>query len=94
MSMFGLIERPPRGQGKGGHWTWSDLKDSVLKVDKDWVEGLGKAIQASSRGQTIESIEGSFEAMDSKKIYRPVLHELNSEPDGSMGFMVVFFEQP
>lgn len=91
MAMFGLQEKPPDRE----KWAWAELEARAQRPeDKEWVEDLAKAIHAASQGHTVESIGGLFVALDSGKSYRPVLHRLDLEPDGSMGFTVIFVEQP
>jgi len=49
--------------------------------------------EAASQGQAIEPMQATFQALQSGKLYRPMLRRRDLERDGSMRFAVVLVEQ-
>jgi hypothetical protein len=90
LELFGLDERPP---GRD-YWTWGELQQNVHRAeDQEWVEELSRTLWAASQGRAVEPIQATFQALQSRKLYRLVLRRRDLERDGSMRFSLLFVEQ-
>jgi len=85
LSMFGLSKRIDKG-----HWTWGDLTEHV--DNESWMSSLQTAILKAHNSETFDNILTTLQTPQGE-VFRPVLHRLERDPEGTRHFDVFFIEQ-
>ncbi|MEE9250440.1 MAG: toll/interleukin-1 receptor domain-containing protein [Alphaproteobacteria bacterium] len=81
------------GLGPGAH-SWGDLVNNVGRHGlSDWVEEIGTAFNMASRRHLFPPMTATFHAVDSGKIFRPFLYQLDLELDRPVAAVIAFTEE-
>jgi hypothetical protein len=92
MKNFELEPYPPGGQPP--HWKWSDILNKANRPEDElWIAQLARAISQACKGYQFDPIQGCFMALDSGKIFLPVLRRRLDKINGEKEFLIMFVEQ-
>lgn len=87
LDMFRFTQGPP---GRND-WMWGDLLQKVGRSgDAAWIRDLGERFYWASRGEILKTTRSTFRCMKTDKLYRPFVHRVDLQADGSMRFEVIF----
>jgi hypothetical protein len=82
LSLFGKI---------AGEWRWGDLEEAARKtLDQRWLRELANAVYFASRGIAFEPVQATFSPYRGTKVYRPILHSMERQANGSIDFKILF----
>lgn len=87
--MFGLT---PKAQGD---WTWAEIVDGLKNPQENgWAKNLGALLKVASCDKAFNPYRPHFRSPGDNKLYRPVIHRLERNPDQTLTFKLTFVEIP
>ncbi len=77
---------------KMGKWTWADLVGGGKEAPDRWIGELNRAVGQASSRSLVEPILATLHVRQTGRSYRPILHRVTTNSDGSQQFTILFAE--
>src|SRR5262245_36706293 len=79
---------------KMGNWTWGDLVEGRKEgSDNKWIDALNRAVSQASSRSPVDPILATMRVRQTGRSYRPVVHRVATNSDGSQQFTVLFADE-